>query len=31
MLDPQNVGGKIAEMIFDTKRYKNGDSVEMYN
>jgi 3-oxoacyl-[acyl-carrier protein] reductase len=31
MLDPHNVAGKIAEMIFDTKRYKNGDSVEMYN
>ena len=31
MLDPQNVAGKIAEMIFDTKRYKNGDSIEMYN
>jgi 3-oxoacyl-[acyl-carrier protein] reductase len=30
MLDPQNVAGKIAEMIFDTKRYKNGDSIEMY-
>jgi 3-oxoacyl-[acyl-carrier protein] reductase len=29
MLDPQNVAGKIAEMIFDTKRYKNGDSIEM--
>ena len=31
MLDPQNVAGKIAEMVFDTKRYKNGDSIEMYN
>ena len=31
MLDPQNVAGKIAAMIFDTKRYKNGDSIEMYN
>lgn len=31
MLDPQSVAGKIAEMIFDTKRYKNGVSVEMYN
>src|SRR5918998_513609 len=30
-LDPQNVAGKIAEMIFDTERYKNGDSIEMYN
>jgi 3-oxoacyl-[acyl-carrier protein] reductase len=31
MLDPHNVAGKIVEMIFDTKRYKNGDSIEMYN
>jgi 3-oxoacyl-[acyl-carrier protein] reductase len=30
MLDPRNVAGKIAEMIFDTKHYKNGDSIEMY-
>jgi 3-oxoacyl-[acyl-carrier protein] reductase len=31
MLDPQSVAGKIAEIIFDTKRYRNGDSIEMYN
>jgi hypothetical protein len=30
MLHPQNVAEKIAEMIFDAKTYKNGDSVEMY-
>lgn len=31
MLDPHSVAGKIVEVIFDTKRYKNGDSIEMYN
>lgn len=31
MLNPHNVAGKIAEVIFDTIRYKNGDSIEMYN
>jgi 3-oxoacyl-[acyl-carrier protein] reductase len=31
MLDPHNVAEKIAEMIFDFKNYKNGDSFEMYN
>ena len=31
MLDPHNVAGKIAEMIYDSKNYKNGDSFEMYN
>jgi 3-oxoacyl-[acyl-carrier protein] reductase len=31
MLDPHKVAEKIAEVIFDTKRYKNGDSFEMYN
>jgi 3-oxoacyl-[acyl-carrier protein] reductase len=31
MLRPQDVAVKIAEMIFDTKTYKNGDSVEMYS
>ena len=31
MLDPHDVAEKIAEVIFDTKRYKNGDSIEMYN
>ena len=31
MLDPHNVAEKIAEMIFDTKKHKNGDSFEMYN
>ncbi|HEX5977520.1 MAG TPA: SDR family oxidoreductase [Nitrososphaeraceae archaeon] len=31
MFDPHNVAGKIAEMIFDVKNYKNGDSFEMYN
>jgi 3-oxoacyl-[acyl-carrier protein] reductase len=29
MLDPHNVAGKIAEMIFDINNYKNGDSFEM--
>jgi hypothetical protein len=28
---PQDVAAKIVEMIFDSKAYKNGDSVEMYN
>ncbi|MDQ5875535.1 MAG: SDR family oxidoreductase [Thermoproteota archaeon] len=31
MLQPKDVAEKIAEMIFDAKTYKNGDSVEMYN
>lgn len=31
MLDPYNVAEKIAEMIFDAKSYKNGDSFEMHN
>jgi 3-oxoacyl-[acyl-carrier protein] reductase len=31
MLNAQDVGEKIVEMIFDTKNYKNGVSVEMYN
>jgi 3-oxoacyl-[acyl-carrier protein] reductase len=31
MLRPQDVAVKIAEMIFDAKTYKNGDSVEMYS
>jgi 3-oxoacyl-[acyl-carrier protein] reductase len=31
MLDPHSVAEKIVEVIFDTKRYKNGDSIEMYN
>lgn len=31
MLDSHNVAEKIADMIFDTKNYKNGDSFEMYN
>jgi 3-oxoacyl-[acyl-carrier protein] reductase len=30
MLSPQKVAAKIVEMIFDTKNYKNGDSVELY-
>jgi 3-oxoacyl-[acyl-carrier protein] reductase len=30
MLSPQKVATKIVEMIFDTKNYKNGDSVELY-
>jgi hypothetical protein len=25
------VAVKIAEMIFDARTYKNGDSIEMYN
>lgn len=31
MLQPKDVAEKIAEMIFDAKTYKNGDSVEMYS
>ena len=31
MLSPQDVAEKIVEMIFDSKTYKNGASVEMYN
>jgi 3-oxoacyl-[acyl-carrier protein] reductase len=31
MLQPHNVAVKIAEMIFDTNTYKNGDSIEMYS
>jgi hypothetical protein len=31
MLDPHDVAGKIVEMIFDAKNYKNKDSDEMYN
>jgi 3-oxoacyl-[acyl-carrier protein] reductase len=31
MLNPQDVAIKIAEMLFDAKAYKNGDSVEMYS
>jgi 3-oxoacyl-[acyl-carrier protein] reductase len=31
MLNAQDVGKKIVEMIFDTKKYKNGESIEMYN
>jgi 3-oxoacyl-[acyl-carrier protein] reductase len=31
MLQPKDVAAKIAEMIFDTKTYKNGDSFEMYS
>jgi 3-oxoacyl-[acyl-carrier protein] reductase len=30
MLHPHEVAEKIAEMIFDAKTYKNGNSVEMY-
>lgn len=30
MLSPQKVAAKIVEIIFDTKNYKNGDSVELY-
>jgi 3-oxoacyl-[acyl-carrier protein] reductase len=30
MLNPKNVAAKIVEMILDVKKYKNGDSVEMY-
>jgi 3-oxoacyl-[acyl-carrier protein] reductase len=29
MLSPQQVAAKIVEMIFDTKNYKNGDSVDL--
>jgi 3-oxoacyl-[acyl-carrier protein] reductase len=31
MLNPEKVAAKIVEMIFDTKNYKNGDSVEVNN
>ena len=31
MLQPKYVAVKIAEMIFDVKTYKNGDSFEMYS
>jgi 3-oxoacyl-[acyl-carrier protein] reductase len=31
MLQPRDVAVKIAEMIFDAKTYKNGDSIEMYS
>jgi 3-oxoacyl-[acyl-carrier protein] reductase len=31
MLNPQKVAAKIVEVIFDSKNYKNGDSVEVYN
>lgn len=31
MLSPQNVAVKIIEMIVNVKKYKNGDSVEMYD
>jgi 3-oxoacyl-[acyl-carrier protein] reductase len=31
MLQSKDVAEKIAEMIFDTKTYKNGDSFEMYS
>jgi short-subunit dehydrogenase len=30
MLSPQKVAAKIVEMIFDTKNYANGDSLELY-
>jgi 3-oxoacyl-[acyl-carrier protein] reductase len=31
MLKPKEVAERIVEMIFDAKRYKNGDVVDMYN
>jgi 3-oxoacyl-[acyl-carrier protein] reductase len=31
MLSPQNVAAKIIEMIVNVKKYKNGNSVEMYD
>jgi short-subunit dehydrogenase len=31
MLQPKDVAVRIAEMIFDAKTYKDGDSIEMYN
>ena len=31
MLQHKDVAEKITEMIFDTKTYKNGDSIEMYS
>jgi 3-oxoacyl-[acyl-carrier protein] reductase len=31
MLQPKDVAEEIAEMIFDTNTYKNGDSFEMYS
>jgi hypothetical protein len=30
MLDPKSVAAKIVEMIVDLKKYKNGNSIEMY-
>jgi 3-oxoacyl-[acyl-carrier protein] reductase len=30
MLGPKNVAARIVEMILDSQKYKNGDSVEMY-
>jgi hypothetical protein len=30
MLTPKSVAAKIVEMIVDLKKYKNGNSVEMY-
>jgi short-subunit dehydrogenase len=31
MLNPHGVAGKIVDMIFDAKNYKNKGSVEMYS
>ncbi|MBV9178998.1 MAG: SDR family oxidoreductase [Nitrososphaeraceae archaeon] len=31
MLQPHDVAEKIAEMIFDNKTYRNGDTFEMYS
>jgi len=31
MLQPPDLAEKIAEMIFDTKTYKKGDSIQMYS
>jgi short-subunit dehydrogenase len=30
MLNPKSVAAKIVEMIVDLKKYKNGNSIEMY-
>jgi 3-oxoacyl-[acyl-carrier protein] reductase len=30
MLSPKSVAAKIVEMIVDLKKYKNGNSIEMY-
>ncbi|MDQ3848494.1 MAG: hypothetical protein M3261_06025 [Thermoproteota archaeon] len=31
MLQPTDLAVKIADLIFDGKTYKNGESIELYN